>query len=220
MGAITNILLSKASGVARYFGVTVGDSTNEIEIIDSITGLNAIIKDFRCSTAYNDINLTLVPQTAGAAIPATIAFNGDTILKCIAFSGTNITPDELPSSLEVLHDYKEGTDIEFHVHWYPINTTVANVKWQLRYSWFNKNGAAAAGATAFVISAASGVAWQEQTAVITLSGTGKLMGSRLVFSLFRDATDAADTYAFNAAVTDMGLHYQRDSLGSRTQGAK
>ena len=41
------------------------------------------------------------------------------------------------------------------------------------------------------------------------------MGSRFVFCIFRDATDPQDTYAANAAVTDTGIHYERDGFGSR-----
>lgn len=224
--ATTKILLTKggSSTYGRYYDVTtidaVGLTPNLIEIIDPVTGLNAVIKDLRTSSAYNDINISLVPQTSGASVPATIAFNGDTYLKCIAFNGTTANIDALPCSMEVLHDYKEGTDIEFHVHWYPTNATVANVKWQLRYAWFNKGSAVPAGTTVSIVQATSGVAWQEQHAEIVISGTGKTMGSRFVFCLFRDPTDASDTYGANAAVTDMGLHYQRDSLGSRTAEAK
>lgn len=219
MGALTNLLLTTTAGYIRYLTASVSDA-HEIELLDTVTGLNAVIKDVRTNGTYNDINVSLVPREAGSATPATIAFNGDSRLKCLAFSGTNATPDEIPSSMEVLHDYKEGTDISFHIHWYPTNALAGNVKWQLRYAWFNRGTVVPAATTVFVTEAASGVAWQEKTSVITISGVGMTMGSRLVFSLFRDATDATDTYAYNAAVSDMGVHYQRDSFGSRTQGAK
>ena len=169
---------------------------------------------------WNDINVSLVPPQGGAAAPAIIPFNGDARLDCYAFSGTNATPDEIHSSLEILHGYKEGSDIVFHLHWYPTNTTVANVKWKLRYTWFNNGTIPGAATTVFSTVATSGTAWQEQNTGITISGAGMKMGSRFVFSLFRDATDAADTYAFNAAVTDMGIHYEIDAVGSRSVALK
>ncbi len=170
------------------------------------------------ATVWDDINVSLVVQTSGAAAPTNIAFKDDTgvgALKCPAFSGTNAIPDELPSSLEVLHGLKEGSDVHLHLHWYPTDTNVGNVKWQARYVWFNRGTVPGAPATASVTQAAGGVAWQEHTAVFTLDGTGKTMGSRLVFNIFRDATDAADTYAHLAAVTDVGVHYEKDTQGSR-----
>lgn len=175
------------------------------------------------ATVYDDINVSLVAQTSGAATPTSVAFKGDAgagALKCLAFSGTNPTPDEIPSSLEILHGLKEGTDITLHVHWYPTDTTVGNVKWQVRYVWFNRGTVPGAPATATVTQATGGVAWQEETAVFTLSGVGKTMGSRLVFNIFRDAADAADTYAHLAAVTDVGVHYEKDTQGSRTVNTK
>ena len=166
------------------------------------------------ATTWNDINISLVPPAGGAAAPAVIAVNGDAWLDCYAFAGLKATPDVVHSGMEILHDYKEGLDITFHIHWAPVNTTVANVKWHLRYAWFNRLGIPT-GVSAFVTSTTSGVAWQEQTSGITISGTGKRMGSRFLFAIIRDATDVADTYLFNAATFDMGVHYEKDMMGSR-----
>lgn len=191
----------------KKFGTDTDNSTFEAD---------GTLKFNGSATVVDDINMTLVPPAGGGAAPAIIAFNGDARLDCYAFSGTGPTPDEIHSSLEVLHGYKEGSDITMHLHWFPINTTVANVKWQLRYTWFNPGSVPGAATTVTVVSATSGVAWQEQVSAFTISGAGKLMGSRFVYTLFRDAVDAQDTYAFNAAVTDMGIHYEKDTIGSRT----
>lgn len=169
------------------------------------------------ATVIDDINTSVVPHTGGGAVPAVIAFNGDPYLKCIAFSGTNPIPDELPTSLEVLHGYKEGSDIRLHFHWYPTDNNSGNVKWQLRYVWFDHDTVPGAGTTVSVVeTVAVNTAWLERASVFVISGTGKHMGSRFVYCLFRDPTDAQDTYAHNAAMTDLGLHYEKDTVGSRT----
>lgn len=46
-------------------------------------------------------------------------------------------------------------------------------------------------------------------------GAGKTIGSRFVFNLFRDPADAQDTYGADVAITDVGTHYEIDSIGSR-----
>lgn len=191
----------------KKFGTDTDNSTFEAD---------GTLKFNGAATVEDDINISLVPPQGGAAAPAIIAFNGDARLDCYAFSGTNAIPDEIHSSLEILHSYEEGSDISFHLHWYPTNATLGNVKWQLRYTWFNKGTVPGAAVTVAVVSATSGVAWQEQTTAFSISGAGKTMGSRFVFSIFRDATDAQDTYARYAAVTDMGVHYEKDTVGSRT----
>lgn len=167
------------------------------------------------TTVWNDINATMVPVRGGGSEPSIIAFNGDARLDCYAFNGITAVVDEVHRSLEILHDYKEGSDIHFHIHWYPTTTGLGNVKWQLRYVWFNRGTVPGAASTLTTVQAVSGVAWQEETASWTISGAGMLMGSRFVFSIFRDPADAQDTYAANAAVTDAGVHYEIDTIGSR-----
>jgi len=170
------------------------------------------------ATTWNDINVSVVPLTAGSATPATIDFLGDTgvgKLKCVGFSGTNPTPDEIPFTREILHDYEEGSDIRIHIHWYPINNTVGNVKWQMRYTWFERETVPPAPVTVSSVQATSGTAWQEQTTNFVVSGAGMKMGSRFVCNIFRNSQDVQDTYAFNAAVTDMGIHILSDTDGSR-----
>lgn len=167
------------------------------------------------ATTWNDVNISLVPPAGqSSALPAVIAINGDAYLDCYAFSGTNSTPDEIHGSIEVLHDYKEGSDIVFHVHWAPTTAAIGNVKWQLRFAWFNPLGIPA-GVTQTVVDTTSGIAWQEQNSSFIISGVGKTMGSRFIFCLFRDPVDALDTYAANVAAYDMGIHYEKDTLGSR-----
>lgn len=167
------------------------------------------------AAVWNDVNISLVPPQGGAAAPAIIAFNGDANLDCYAFSGTNHTPDEVHSSLEVLHGYEEGTDIHFHIHTYPTDANTGDAKLTLRYAWFNRGTVPGAATSVPLVLPMPGVAWQETTFSWIIPGAGKTMGSRFVFSIFRDPTDPQDTYAHNLAFTDAGIHYDIDQVGSR-----
>lgn len=166
-------------------------------------------------SVWDDINTSIVPTLGGGAVPATIAFNGSTRLKCLAFSGVNPIADELPSSMEILHGYKEGSSIGFHVHVYPVNNTVAAVKLQLAYVWFDRDTVPPAETIISQTFNTSGTAWQERAVTFVIPSSGQKMGSRFVYCLFRDSTDAADTYAFQLAFTDIGIHYELDAGGSR-----
>lgn len=99
----------------KKFGTDTDNSTFEAD---------GTLKFNGAATVEDDINISLVPPQGGAAAPAIIAFNGDARLDCYAFSGTNAIPDEIHSSLEILHSYEEGSDISFHLHWYPTNATL------------------------------------------------------------------------------------------------
>lgn len=167
------------------------------------------------ASVWNDINITLIPPQGGAAAPGIVAFNGDTNLDCYAFSGTNPTPDEIHSSMEILHGYEEGSDIHFHLHTYPTDAGTGDVKLSLRYTWFNRGTVPPAAQTIPLVRTMPGVAWQETTFVWVIPGAGKMMGSRFLFSIFRDATDVQDTYAQNLAFSDVGIHYDIDQVGSR-----
>ncbi len=168
------------------------------------------------ATVWDDINVSMLPPTTAASVPDIIAFNGDASLVCYGFHGTTTAVHKLASSLEILHGYKEGSDIHFHLHWYPDNATAGNIKWKLVYTWFNPGTVPAASTLVTAVVAAPGVAWKEQTTAFTISGAGMKMGSRFVFELQRDPADASDTYTGRGAVSDMGIHYEKDTEGSRT----
>ena len=64
--------------------------------------------------------------------------------------------------------------------------------------------------------AAGGTAWAlRRSDFPTISGTNHQIGDRFLFRIFRDPADAADTYGFDAAILDVGIHYEKDTMGSR-----
>lgn len=192
-----------------------GTDTDNTEIEEDGT-----IKLNGAATTWNDLNKSLLPLSTGANVPPIIAVNGAAYLKVRAFNG-NATVHELGEGCEILHDYKEGTDIQPHLHWAATTAAAGNVKWQLAYMWVDRDGVFENETIISVTVAASGIAWTEQrTNFPAISGTGKHIGSRFQFVLFRDPADAADTYADPAAAFDFGLHYERDTLGSRQITAK
>lgn len=172
------------------------------------------------ATTWNDINMSVQSLSLGANAPGdwTIPTTG-LIVK--AFTGTGATTQSAHGSMEILHDYKEGTDIIPHLHWCPTTTGAGDVKWQLEYIWIDSAGTLSGSQTISVTVAASGTAGKcERTNIGVLSGTGLKIGSRLLFRLFRNPADAADTYAADAACFDIGVHYERDTLGSRSVTTK
>lgn len=167
------------------------------------------------ATNWNDINMSLLPLATGANVPSIIAVNSATYMKVRAFNGVG-TLNELGAGCELLHDYKEGSDIIPHVHWAPTTNGSGNVKWQLAYMWVERDGTFASETVISVTATTPGVAWKEQRSSFpAISGAGKHIGARFHFVLFRNPADAADTYAADAAAFDFGIHYERDTIGSR-----
>lgn len=169
---------------------------------------------------WNDINHPASALALGASAPDSISILGSGGIKGLGFDG-NATTERVHGSAEILHGYLEGSDIYFHVHWMPTTANAGNVKWQLEYSWQLVNGTFANPTTITATDSASGTPWHHQRAEFAaIDGTGKEINSALVFSLFRDPTDGADTYTDDAALIQVGIHYQIDVYGSRTIIAK
>jgi len=181
-------------------------------------GFHSELKDWSRSsnraTEWNDINISVDSMASvGATILDVIAI-GSNNLK--GFVGTGVVVQQADGTLELLHDYKEGSDIHPHIHWMPNDNTAGNVKFSLGYRWFNREDVMSAETVITVTQAAGGTQYQHNTAVFpTITGTGKGIGSRFVYRLFRNPADAADTYGNHAIALDFGLHYECDSQGSR-----
>jgi hypothetical protein len=171
------------------------------------------------NTVYMDENFDPIIGR-GASAPGLVTLDTSSI-QVVAFDGT-ATTEQVSSTRELNHNYKEGTDLSFHIHWVPVNNNAGNVKWQLEYWITDGDGPTVrASGTLTVTAAASGTAWDTTLSVFgTVTGTTFKIGDQISLRLFRDPTDVADTYASDAAVKTYGYHYQIDTLGSRQIGTK
>jgi hypothetical protein len=118
--------------------------------------------------------------------------------------------------VQLPHGYVEGSDLVPHVHWTPTDSGSGNVVWGLEYTWANVDGTFGNSTVVTVPNTADGTAYKHQVAEFSaISGSGKKIRSLLLCRLFRKAADAADTYAADVALLDVGFQYQADTLGSR-----
>jgi len=168
------------------------------------------------ATVWEDVNLAGLELGAGASTPDLVDVN-NTGLQLRAFDGTAIV-EQLYGTIELPHSYKEGSNITMHVHWMPTTTETGNVRWKIDYKWVNAGDVYTNTVTTqSTDGAASGTAWDgTNTDFSTITGTGKTISSHFVFRLYRDPTDVNDTYAADAAVIQIGIHYEKDTNGSRT----
>ena len=168
------------------------------------------------ATLWKDINLGGVSLTKAAANqPDLITINGTNILTYAFDGGTKL--EELHGSFELQHDYKEGTDLVPHTHIYPTTTGAGNIKIFLEYYVKFHDKVAVTGVTSFVV-ASGGVAWNEIRVNFddVIDGTALTIGEQCHFRVYRDPTDAQDTYTGDVAIATIGVHYEIDTVGSRT----
>ena len=166
-----------------------------------------------------DFNFGVNALTRGSAAPNLINLSA-TNIETLGFNGVN-TLEQVSIVVEMNHNWKEGTIIKPHVHWYPVNGNAGNVKWNMEYAWVEMDSVVPASTTISVIQAAGGVAWQERFASLPdIDGSGFTIGSQLHIRLYRDPVDGDDTYGSDAALATFGLHVQVDTLGSRQVATK
>lgn len=172
------------------------------------------------ATVYDDISISGMSfAPGGAAAPDIIDFVTPN-LKVYGFNGGG-TVERLYITSESKHEYEEGSELEFHVHWTPTTTGAGNVKWQAYVSWMSVDGIFSAPTLLTGVSPARGQAWQNTYITLgTIPGAGMTINSQLVIQIFRDPGDAQDTYASDAAFIAFGIHYKKDTVGSRTRTAK
>jgi len=116
------------------------------------------------------------------------------------------------------HSYLEGSAIYPHIHWQQSASTA--VTWKLAYKWFNIGAAVPAGFT--ILPAATGINTyvsgnlHQVSSFGAIAGTGKGISSILLMKVYReDNTTTGDVLGFQ-----FDIHYEKDTIGSRTEFVK
>lgn len=199
-----------------YMPVKIGDGTN-----NTVIAGNGHLTFEGTATCFDDLNIPgLAVRTAGVNDPTLSDFGSAT--KIYTFSGS--TMNECFFTVQLPHGYKEGSNIEPHIHWCPITSPAStlNVRWGLDYQWQNRSAVYSATDTSVLVTAATGTTGY--THIVSsfggISGAGKTISSILVCRLYRLPADAADTYTGAAGLLSFDFHYEIDSIGSNTATTK
>ncbi len=162
--------------------------------------------------------------TAGVADPGYDAFVAATAggtSGTYAYAFAAAAKESLFFSVQMPHNYKEGTDIQPHVHWSPTDGTTGNVKWSLIYTWANIGDPFPSLSTISVLATAGGTADTHQFKSLgSIDGTNKKISSMMMCHVYRDGADGNDTYAADAVLLEFDMHYEVDTLGSKTYTEK
>ena len=132
------------------------------------------------------------------------------------------TADAICIWFQLPHSYKEGSDVILHIHWSKSSTASGTVNWQTKYKWANR-GSVMPSFSALVsgteVTPNSNVTNKHALLEFTdLSGTSKTISSMLCVYLVRTAS--GDSYGAEANLYEVDLHYQIDSMGSKTEYVK
>ena len=136
--------------------------------------------------------------------------------------------DYLESTAELLHSYKEGTALEIHIHWATngLDVDARAVKWEVEYTIANENtgvfttNTLLTGQTTIAANTADRTHLDTSMSA-TIAGTGRKIGDVILFRVRRiAATGGLSAPSANPFGLNLGIHYEKDTLGSRAIGVK
>jgi len=174
------------------------------------------------SPRWDDLRMPAVTGKPGAAIPDFVTGAVSNAVGTYCFDKN--TDEELYFATQVPHAFKESTDIELHLHWFPVDTGIGNVAWITETEWENID--ATFGSTLIVNAvpdAADGTQYKHQMHdMADLTGTTKTISSGLFVHVYRDANESdtpagSDTYDDDACLMEIDFHYQTNTPGGSAE---
>ncbi len=205
---------------------TIGDATNHSKFAsDGTLTLEG------SATVFRDLNVPVFSTSNSSSNPPSISrFRrdaGDNSQGVFTYFFSASTEQELYFTVQLPHEWKEGSSLYPHVHW--VTTTDVNstkIRWGLEYTWVNLAGNF--GNTSFeygedpVVPNGTVTAYEHAITAIGsgISATGKTISSYLVCRIFRNATAGSDDFTGTAGLLGIDFHFEVDAVGSRTDYTK
>lgn len=181
------------------------------------------------ATVWDDIMIPGFSTRSSTNSPDFAVFVNGTYLNYFADAGSN-SENQVFFTVQFPHAW-DGGEIRPHIHWSPETDpgTAAVVRWGLEYTWaeYNPTTPETFPATTTIYTNASTPAGSQKKHLIasfspiTPSSTQDGISSMMVCRLFRNSSDAADTYnSKRAGFLQFDIHYKRNTEGSRTEFIK
>ena len=194
-------------------GGSVGNGTDQ-----SYFEADGTLRFDGAATVWNDAFVDAMSLQGGATDPPVFAAFQNTIY---GRRFDNATIMSAHGTIEIPHDYKEGSAIDLHIHWSPTTTNTGNCRWGVEWTIANINGVFGASTTTYAVQAGAGVINTHQIVdVVAISGTGRKISDVIYFRVFRDGNNAADTFTGNSFLHRIAIHYMCDTVGSRDEMVK
>lgn len=168
------------------------------------------------SSNYNDLPpVPIIGARLGSTAPTLTTFVGN--IEQFTFDATN---DFVIGATEITHGYKEGTDIEIHLHWATngIDGTDRYVKWQIEYTLSNNLGSFLTSTQTISNQKQIPASTPDRTHLIsvlgTITGTSIKIGTYICWRLNRISA-VGSAPSSNPFAIALGFHVDNDTIGSR-----
>ncbi len=223
LGDNTKIITGEESDMSVYYDGTDGYiKTNEVTDSDLIIACGTDKTLTLEETVWDDINLGSAqlskPASSHPDIDSFVDNTGtDTGIETYAFG----VGEKVHGAFELIHTYKEGTDLKPHVHFQIVDAPSGtdHIRWQIAYTI--AKGGAILGATETTEGECAVDTQYENyfCALDDIDGTDLEIGDQFLFTLERIAS-IDDAFAGDALIQTVGVHHEVDTIGSRQVSTK
>lgn len=211
---VASPIVSPATSLMVYNTATAGTSPNEVTPGYYFWNGTAWLRMTAQNTSIDiedDLRVTIDKGSNSAQLGTLTGIPGPEIWFFRNAAGV----EAMSFTLQLPHNWKDGSTIYPHIHWVPKSSGAGNVQWNLDYSWADLNTitpeAFSAATTSSVIVNGPFTLNQHLISDLTtgnvgIDGTGKTYSSVLICRIWRDSSLAEDTYNGDAGGLSMDFH--------------
>lgn len=174
------------------------------------------------ATVWDDLRVEPTVRGTGAKAPSYVAYKGG--IYAYEFDNALLAAEkEVNFKMQMPHSYKEGTNLRLHVHWVAKSTTNPDekVRWGFEYTIANINGVFGDTNTIYSDtpenppSTTPTADTHYLTAFAPVSMTNNLISTFILGRIFRNSSDAADTYTDSVYLIGIDAHVEINTAGSK-----
>jgi len=175
------------------------------------------------ATVWDDLRVQILTRTSSRVSPTfTSGLGGNSEIYTYEFDPD--TDNNVYFEAQMPHSWA-STKIYPHVHWSPADTATGTVRWVLECTWSDYQSSFGTSFTYIMDSTITEASQYKH--LIADAGTGLTptvdqdsVSTMLICRLYRDGAAAEDTYTGEASLIAFDIHFEMDTLGSRTMYSK
>ena len=225
--ALANASISKAfsvSGSTALANVAVSGNTSLANIaVSGLTSTNTLSASGNTSLANVSISGSLtLPSLEDDLICTITPRTGGNMASIVNINSTGVygyeflsnSTKEISFTVQLSHQWEEGTSVTPHFHWCPSTTNTGNAIFHLDYWVANRGEVLPAATPLSVTTTPSGNAYQHQLASFgSVSMTGKTASCIFGGRLYRNPTETGDDFTGEAIVLGVDIHIVKNRWG-------
>ena len=185
------------------------------------------------ATVFDDLVVPLISGKAATNPPTFSVFrdDGSSSVGVYAYVFDNVasnSENQVFFTIQMPHAWKTGSVIYPHIHWAPEDNGAGAVVWGMEYTWIEYDATTPLQFPQTTIITGTSDSFSNSAHKHLITSLGSItpsavqddISSVLVVRLFRNSSNAADTYTGGAFGLSFDLHYERNTVGSRTEWVK